>query len=530
MIECPTCRAANDDQARFCAECGQKFVLTPGPAPSGLAASPPGTPLQPYRSPEAGNKQYMDDIKTTPFQPNVVDPNAVKRPKLHSPILEGDDLDERLQPLAKQTDRGIASGKGKIGGLRSPLLGAGDDDEEFDEQPSTGKRTARPGRSHLRSPLLGGADDEDDYEEDFPSRDKSAFPHRSQRPVGEPDDIQKTTNSGRPHLRSPLLEGDEDLDVSRPRAGFGKSPNQNVGDRIGGTPTSRSGKLHSPLFDGDTSGGYEDDDNPGYEEINDPHILRSPLLAAKVPVSPHDQPQTPPSPQPPSTVPAQNQNNQRVQNDWKNDQPVMPSPFVRENPISPEPSAWRNLGSSSPPAPADTGYGAAPGVPRRPAASPFPASPFSELPAAPQPTGFAQQAEPVPTWPSTNPAPTDNPFIMGQITGQSVEQIAPSVPESRLRTPGRPKVLNNVLSEGERTKRKFADDRDDDQRPIVAAEQSGPIMILLIPVFLATMAKAWAIYSLWPQIARSTALIADEISGLAVMVFLLIFAARGIKK
>ena len=279
MIECPVCHVSNDDQARFCLECGQRF--TPPTAKSAPANS------------------YMDKN------------NPPKRPKLHSPMLQGDDMDdEDYQPAAYKEPPGKPQSKGKGGGLRSPLLGGDFDDEEDEVPPPRSplkpmKGGAPKGKGGLRSPLLGGADDEADYEEDFPLRDKkgsqaSHFPHRSRGRINdpEPDQPPSQPTGGRPHLRSPLLQGDDDYEEPR-----GKQRSQpirgqkNQDNRFGAPPQpgGRPGKLHSPLFDAGVDEQNDDyyDDEEEYEEIDDPNVLRSPLLAARSKPQPHDEQRIP---------------------------------------------------------------------------------------------------------------------------------------------------------------------------------------------------------------------------------------------
>jgi hypothetical protein len=70
----------------------------------------------------------------------------------------------------------------------------------------------------------------------------------------------------------------------------------------------------------------------------------------------------------------------------------------------------------------------------------------------------------------------------------------------------------------------------DDQATNVPTANKGPLMILFVPSFLATLVKGWAMFSLWPIIVRSPGLVADEVSVLVVMIFLTIYAASGGKR
>lgn len=279
MRECSSCQAVNDNNAQFCLECGQKLA-------------PPRGGVQPEEPQAAGGRK-----------------------RLHSPILGGyEDVDDNARRPADKQPR--QAPKGKPAHLRSPLLGGADDEyeEEFEEpaqKPGKGKPAQKPGK--MRSPLLGGSDSGDDYEEDFPLRDRNndhtPFPHRN-RPR-EADSAPKAPaqqgGGGKAHLRSPLLGGDDDYqeDEYEQPVGRGQQPNP--------VQPQRPQKLHSPIFDRSSSGGggygdyYEDDEQ---EEIDDPSVLRSPLLAAKarVPMDrgpkqgdtpPNQQPNSRPAPQQP---------------------------------------------------------------------------------------------------------------------------------------------------------------------------------------------------------------------------------------
>lgn len=143
--------------------------------------------------------------------------------------------------------------------LHSPLLKPDEYEEEEPPIHSTGKK----GRS-LRSPILGGGEPSYEFEEDeFASKHKG--------------------------LRSPLLGGG---DVEPPQHRF-----------VGEPQPTRPGHLHSPLLDS-TYDEYDDfiDD---FETVEDPNVLRSPLLAAKVPMHTHSHEPNPAEPvQAPSAPPA----------------------------------------------------------------------------------------------------------------------------------------------------------------------------------------------------------------------------------
>jgi hypothetical protein len=285
LRECSSCQAVNDDSAQFCLECGQKLA-------------PPRGGGQPGEQAGGGRK------------------------RLHSPILGGyEDVDDTPRRPAEKGQRPAA--KGKPAHLRSPLLGGADDDYEEDSEepvqgkPGKGKPQPQGKGGKMRSPLLGGGggDPEGDYEEDFPLRDRNndhtPFPHRSRPAHQDPAPKAPPAQSGgggKAHLRSPLLGGDDEYEedqYEQPAARGGHQP-------ASGQP-QRPQKLHSPIFDrGGSSGGggglgdYYDDDEP--EEIMDPNVLRSPLLAAKarVPLDRAPKPGDVPPNQPnPRTAPQQ---------------------------------------------------------------------------------------------------------------------------------------------------------------------------------------------------------------------------------
>lgn len=292
MIACPICHVMNDDIARFCAECGQRLGASPSqPAASAPEASPPSEPSRgpgvKLHSPLLGdNEPPMPEradfsrlrARDNPPAPasgrglrspllndqQPADPPARPGGKpghLHSPLLEGDDgmYDERP---TKQP------GKGRS--LKSPLLGGEPDYPEYNERP------AAPGKSRgLHSPLLGGSEpDYPQYDERPAGKGRGLHsPLLGDSKPGPSDYEDHSAPSSRPgHLRSPLLGGSDaepDYDApAKPRP-------------LAGGAARRPGALHSPLLGDDH--GYAAE--PEFIEEDDPNVLRSPLLAAKVPLS-----------------------------------------------------------------------------------------------------------------------------------------------------------------------------------------------------------------------------------------------------
>ncbi|MBX9689809.1 MAG: hypothetical protein K2X27_24075, partial [Candidatus Obscuribacterales bacterium] len=271
MIQCPICQMINEDQTRFCAECGAR--LGPAPAPSPQAPQAPAqfqsqAPAYPPAPPQA------------PVQPQSAQPSPQSR--LNSPMLAGsgeapqvfagqaptnrDPAEiERLRKMAgrpevPQTDgvprnpydprndpRMQAQNQPQdqqqaplpqakpVKKLRSPLL-AGDDEFEDDEPPVQQRRAPAAGQ-HLHSPLLG-----------------DAGAHGQQHEAPQP--------SGRQHLHSPLL-------------GDAGAHGQHL-DPAAMTPAGTSGRhgLHSPLL-GDPD---DYDDAPPQQAGGSQRHLHSPLL------------------------------------------------------------------------------------------------------------------------------------------------------------------------------------------------------------------------------------------------------------
>jgi hypothetical protein len=283
LRECSSCQTVNDNSAQFCLECGQKL------APPGRGSVPD---------------------EQAPASPSG-------RPRLHSPILGGyEDIDDSPRKGEKPKNNNAPRAKGAH--LRSPLLGGSDEDEAVDDpamKPIKGRAPLPKSGGKMRSPLLGGGSgpsSDDDYEEDFPLRDRndshSAFPHRSRPREADPEMPAPQQHSGKAHLRSPLLGG-SDADDDYEEEQFSPQP----AGRKQQTGNSRPQKLHSPIFDrSPSSGGYDDYDDDDGQDIDDPNVLRSPLLAAKsrLPQGQGRINQNQPRPYPPNDAPQSNQNAQ----------------------------------------------------------------------------------------------------------------------------------------------------------------------------------------------------------------------------
>lgn len=430
-------------------------------------------------------------------------PNPKPRGGLRSPLLRGED-DPDLPQRGKSSIRGLpaddppapAPGKSK-GGLRSPLLGAAEDDFVPQSKPVKPPKGLPPrtGNAHLRSPLLGGVDDYEGDEDDDdlpPVPGKTPFPH-VRRPASGKDKEQSDkgqeptdqTSSGkfpgRSHLRSPLLGG-ADLDDEPAPA---PSPSRSTGGRP---------RLHSPIMDGPGGQSFDSDyDEPYYEEIDDPNVLRSPLLAAR---SKHIAPEPAAPPAPSKTTPGS--------------APSVQPPAASK--ITPGPA-----GTSQPPASfPDTRSFADPAQ----AQLEFRDRGFPE----PQPPGDmwrdrgfaeARAAEPkvVP------PAP---------IAPASPPEVAPGIKESS-------PVSAPALRRSSRSGLLGGGADDIDEQPInnyrnSSAVQPKPAMILIIPCVIAVLAKLWYMSIMGPTLMQSMPFLADQLMQLVVIIALIIFAVTAGKR
>ncbi|MBI2811528.1 MAG: hypothetical protein HYX67_11985 [Candidatus Melainabacteria bacterium] len=408
---------------------------------------------------------------------------------LRSPLLRGeDDPDasqrgkgsQRNQILPPDNDPPApTSNKGK-GGLRSPLLGAADDDflpQPKPVRPPKGLPASRPaGGSHLRSPLLGGVDDYegDDDDDDLPPvPGKTAFPHRrpAKDTLGTPDSSDQTSSGKFPGksggLRSPLLGG-SDVDDAPVRPSGGIRP-----------------RLHSPIMDGPGSQNFEAEyDEPYYEEIDDPNVLRSPLLAARS----------------------------------KHVAPVAP-----KAPVAPESPAAKVIPPQAPPV--------QPPAPAFPATNSFaePSAPSAQpefrdrsFPAAPQPPGdmwrergFSESRVPEPK--AVTPTP---------IAPSSPPEVASNVKESSsaptLRRSSRSGLLGGAAD-------------DIDEQPINNYRNSPPsspmpAMLLMICCVVSIPAKLWYMSIMSQSMMANPGFLFEEVMQLLLLGALIFFAASAAKR
>lgn len=424
------------------------------------------------------------------------DDSEVETPKprtggLRSPLLRGED-DPDLPQRGKTSQRGPAlpaddapaPSKGK-GGLRSPLLGGAEDD--FVPQPKPVKPPKglppRTGNAHLRSPLLGGVDDYEGDEDDDdlpPVPGKTPFPHvrrptlKDKDPVAEPMDQSSSGKlPGKSHLRSPLLGGadvDDEPAIAQQR------------------PSGRQ-RLHSPIMDGPGGGGPQnfdsDYDEPYYEEIDDPNVLRSPLLAARSKhVAPEPASKITPAPAPPV-------------------QPVQPP---AQPPVQPPAASFPTTNSFGEPA---TSSQAQPEFRDRGFPTPQPPGDMWRE------RGFAE------TRASEPKAAAPTPF-----SPPSPPEVAANIKESSPAPALRRSSRSGLLGGG-------ADDID--EQPInnfrnAPPSQAKPAMILIIPCFLAVGAKLWYMGIMGQALTQSMPFLADQVMQLVVIIALIIFALTAGKR
>lgn len=355
MIQCQICQVENEESAQFCRECGGRLQA---PKPSIPAPAP--APLSP-----------------APAAPASSAP-AAPRPKLRSPLFGGgggDDDGDADEPAEQPV-----LNKSKSKGLRSPLLRSDDDDDDAPE-PKVNNSKSRGGGG-LRSPMFGGGGDGGKNKDH-----KSTFPHRSHEFDEEEPRPAAKLEPGRHQskgLRSPLLGGD-DFD---PEAGLAEDPG--IQGKAAGQIRAHH-RLRSPIL-GDVEDGYEDEIfDEEAEDVDDPTVLRSPLLAVRAPrqktplAQPSQASAAPEPPKPPAPITMQSPQSQMQQM-----QQMQQSPPQNEQPM---------------PRSANYGYGQQP-VPGGPAQGP-PTAPTSapsyEPRPAPSPSNSqysmaAQSAQP-------NPAP-----------------------------------------------------------------------------------------------------------------------------
>lgn len=431
---------------------------------------------------------WRDEPPSPPSPP--APPGAPKR-KLKSPILGGGfEEDPDQEPDFKRL-RGVPKGghdsdTGKHKGLRSPLLGGDEiEDESYEEPRAKGGRAQKPTKGGLRSPLLRGT--EDDFDDDVPQSRTGGFPHRKSGAHEPIDDDDSPRPPGKGGLRSPLLSGGDYDDPSQfsqlrrssrpqPRDDERRSDPKVWDPGSGGSDRPR--KLRSPVLGGGDYDEYDDDYEDEDDEIEDPNALRSPLLRAV-------------------TLPHQNE-------------PVSGPPDLFTQPNIP-PQQKQTF---------------PPDMPRPGAPPPFPSTPAQDFSAQPNAEpkmrtgGFAPQQPPEPLRPEPpQPQPSYAPkpdLIPPHARAPEPEPpVQPSVSRS---APSRPSILNEKLEPSRPSFDKFASDSNDSfggSQPSVSPILAG---ILVVPI----LAKLWYMSAMGQALLTSPPFLFDQVCSIVVMVCLIL--------
>ena len=472
MKQCPICQTSNDAEALFCAECGHRFTSNaPAPQPQPQTQAP---------------------------APNMAGQASAKPSK---------DFGKAKKATSRKSKKS----------LRSPLLGADDEDDSYGDPPSSAPRE-RSTKSKLRSPLLG-EDDDSDYGYDSGSSSESHFPHprRSKKKTGS---SESTSGS----LHSPLLGGDSqayDEPESRPQRGNTKT------------------RLRSPVLGSADDYQYYDDDE--YDDQEDPNALRSPLLKAKshtrenkrsdinaattgtgqhtqVP-QPPPQPVPPPQPAPPQPAPP----------------PQQMQPPAAPPPAPPPPQPQPSKPPMQPAAPVSTGSRMnPPPVPGQPAAPPFPQAPNAST------TGTNMNAPGHPNLGQVNPPAAFNPESKPQ-----VEEAPPKIdPPKEKPEPAKdsteeagPKDRRKKPRRATVERRSFANMREESQPSQGTGEfqvQSGaglnPVSLMAITVtaMIGLLFKLYYLFIFFSQYdltnEQTMTLVIDQVTTLIVFLGLIIFS------
>ncbi|HEY9793508.1 MAG TPA: hypothetical protein V6D22_24120 [Candidatus Obscuribacterales bacterium] len=547
MIDCPICHVKNHDDARFCAECGQRL-------------SAPGQPANPTPS-------------EPPMQAHAQDAQRPPQSRLHSPLLSSGDAGADA-PSASPTD------PGDVNRLRQMSTRAPNKDDHqvkpqetpyknpFDPRNAaaqTGDTSAKPGeqqRPKLRSPLLSS--------EEFDDNDPAFADPPAANPPQRGRGLHSPLLGGEPaaHLRSPLLGGgsasqyqeDDDQAVS---GGGLRSPllggGHHAPDRRGTASESyegqerRRGPLHSPLLGNTQTDSYhfdeaEEEDEPLDED--NPNVLRSPLLAAKRPLSDRDRPavkspsgsntQTPL--RPPQSPQAMQFGAQRGSpNSSYNSLQSISSNTGGQAPAAPPPAPSQPSSSGPPPA-------SVPPASTQPPVAPAPAqvaSLFGDQPPSSVPPAFqnmqasasqmAAQAQPRPNSAAAPVGRTDG--TTGGINVQPPARKSPELtstpstplPQSSYATPSQEpmrKAPSRLLAEDDNDQAydynsRGAQDRYPERKGSPIAKIIGIVAVLML------LSKCWVLYSFcqtdW---VKSPFLVVDQLLGMA-LIFCVIGLAFG---
>lgn len=303
MIDCPICHVRNEDDARFCAECGQRLNGPGQPAEQQAPQQQPTHPQPPRATGGRLNSPLLSSSGTDSFAGQPPALMGAPEPQVDS----AGEVSRLRQMAAKQQDKPLPPQ------LDTPFKNPFDPRNDPRNQPQASPAAQQPGhppvqqsappappKGRLRSPLLAGDefDEENEYEE--PARYEQAQGKTAGKPLRSPllggggggggasakgyaeDDYESADAGGGGHLRSPLLGGGGGYSGTDRRRAANEQPY--------GGQERRQSHLRSPILQGGGGGGgefyddYEQADE--YEELDEdnPNVLRSPLLAAKRPL------------------------------------------------------------------------------------------------------------------------------------------------------------------------------------------------------------------------------------------------------
>lgn len=564
MIECSICHVLNEDSARFCAECGQRLAvqgqdsaqdesLQPDPSalqgqpanPQDVQApppaaqvfdstilSPPGLNSEPQDSSVAPQTGYQHPVENpinhasaAEFTPaHEVPPPApvistemqapkAAPPKLHSPLLQGDEImeedfgftdyssmrkdrtqfphrshPESTEPRAEAEAETLSTpkdtGKGSLH-LRSPLLGS----DEPDYPPPTASRPSRPG--HLRSPLLGS--DEPDYP---PPQPKSSHPGHLRSPLlgGDFEDEDEylpedeSTPSAPGALRSPLLQS------KSPRsAGHTPKPGANEAQDFGGI---------TPAISPDKARILQKLEKSKYGQLEE-------VTSAKPPQAPHVAPQpqeTFSSPAPSADAAPASAGN------------AFPPSMMGLNPPTPTSEPSQPLtppqASFEPPAPppAQANNTAQPYLTQTPTSLPIQPPPQAPPQAEPPFPSAGWNLEPSRSAESSNkPAETTGPF-------GRVPDPRPEPPQET------PRLRSKMLSGAEFMEPPVVEPAS--RRPGTSdipreSENAGAVRFFVMLLYASVLMKLWLMFDYIKAGYATPSFIADQIGQLAVIFFLI---------
>ncbi len=236
MIQCSICNATNEDRSTFCSECGQRL----GQKPQGLVSN-----SDPSKSDELLQAPKLDAV---PGHPSF---------KLHSPILDLGASEKNLDN--EQIDSPDSAPRN---GLHSPLLDVQNKKSFFSRSGNFGNHNSK---SILPADLISQI-----------SSDANSSPSSD---PGQPAK-QRRSHQG---LRSPLLGGEGDY---RSAERVDSASNDIAGSSSKPGVNDQSIRLHSPVLDGPGGGsrGYANNEQNINQITDEYDSLRSPILAAKVPL------------------------------------------------------------------------------------------------------------------------------------------------------------------------------------------------------------------------------------------------------